>query len=80
MFKVSKNPIYTDGASFFPQMVTISPYNYYDSYSEKSTDEVYAQRKFYVDRLSVTKKEDQGTVKSYIFVLTYILGERVVDV
>jgi hypothetical protein len=33
-----------------------------------------------MDRLSTTSKEDVEAVKGDIFILTYILGERVVDV
>ncbi len=80
MFKVSKNPIGSDGHDFIPRMVSISPYYFYGQYSEMSTVEVYKQRKFLMDRLSTTSKEDVEAVKGDIFILTYILGERVVDV
>ena len=80
MFKVSKNPIGSDGGSFIPQVMSITPHYYYGQYSEMSTAEVYKQRKFLMDRLSTTAKNDLDTIKGDIFILTYILGERVVDV
>jgi len=45
-----------------------------------STVEVYNQRKYLMDRLSTTNKENIDAIKGDIFILTYILGERVVDV
>jgi hypothetical protein len=80
MFKISKNPISDGGQEFIPRMMVISPYYFYGQYSEKSTEEVYKHRKFLMDRLSTTPKEDIEAVKGDIFILTYILGERVVDV
>ena len=80
MFKVSKSPISCDGGSFIPKMVSITPHYYYGKYSEMSTVEVYNQRKYLMDRLSTTNKENIDAIKGDIFILTYILGERVVDV
>jgi hypothetical protein len=80
MFKVSKNPISDDWHNYIPRMVSISPYFFHGNFSEKSTEEVYKHRKFLMDRLSTTPKEDAEAVKGDIFMLTYILGQRVVDV
>ena len=79
MFKVSKNPIGSD-VRIFPDFPTHVPINIYRVYSDKSTDEVYKQRKYLMDRLSTTSKDDLRNILDNIFILTYILGERVVDV
>lgn len=81
MFKISKNPIGSENHSLIPsEIVGVIPYFFFGQYSEKSTDEVYKHRKFLMDRLTTTPKEDVEAVKGDIFILTYILGERVVDV
>ena len=80
MFKVSKNPIGDGGQQFIPEMTRATPYFFYGTFSDKSTQEVYEHRKFLMDRLSTTPKVDLEAVKGDIFILTYILGERVVDV